>query len=349
MIRLALILASGLTAATLAPSVPAALRTPPPEPAALLSRATEASEQAYYGKMIEVQWYGRQARAAEIQIFSKPGGMLRREIHAHGTAQGQLAVSDGETEWIVLPAQKRAFKGAPSHSEPKRISPEDERALLLKNYTVKVRGQEEVAGRKAWVLNIDPIATGKPSQSLWIDQQTGLILRSKRYRSNGSLESLSQFAQIMIPAEIPDEMFAWEPPKGYTVEDHGLSPQFLSLQGMKDAVAATPDVPQALPGGFEFESAGAVTMRGQSVLHMRYTDGLLTVSLFQSPVPVRLKELATAPGEGRLPGGRVLQWKAGRKHYVLIGDLPQSMMRRLALEFKDLKKSDRPGAAGLKK
>src|SRR5207237_716009 len=97
---------------------------------------------------------------------------------------------------------------------------------------------------------------------------------------------------------------------------------------------------------FQFESAGTVTTRGQSVIHMRYTDGLLSISLFQSPVPVKLKELANAPGEGRLPGGRVLQWKAGKKSYVLIGDLPQSMMRRLAAEFKDLKKSDGPSHAG---
>src|SRR5437870_1778287 len=141
MIQFALLLASGLTAATLAPAVPAVLRAPPPEPAALLSKAMEPADQAYYGKMIEVQWYGRQARAAEIQVFYKPG-MLRREIPAYSVSLGLLAIYDGEVEWIVLPAQKRAYKGAPSHTQPLQITPDAERELLLNNYNVKVRGQQ---------------------------------------------------------------------------------------------------------------------------------------------------------------------------------------------------------------
>ena len=342
MIRIAVLLASSLAAATLAPAAPPALRPPPPQAAALLGRAMAPAELSYYGKMLEVQWYGKQARANEIQIFYKPG-MLRREIHAHGSSKAQLAISDGDVEWIVLPSQKRAYKGVPSKTLPKQLGPEAEQALLLKNYTVKVHGPETVAERKAWVVDIDPVAKGKPRQTLWIDEQTGLILRSKRFRANGSLAALSQFVHIRIPAEVPDELVDYEPPKGYKVEDHGLSPQFLSLDGLKDAVASPPAVPQTLPGGFQFESAGTVSTHGQSVVHLRYTDGLLNISLFQSPVPVRLRELADSPGEGRLPGGRILQWKADKRSYILIGDLSQGMMRRLAAEFKDLKKSDGSG------
>lgn len=318
-----------------------------PEPAALLERAMAPSEQAYYGKMLEVQWYGKRARAAEIQVFYRPG-MLRREIHAHGSARAQLAVSDGETEWIVLPAQKKAFRGTPSKTQPKQMTPEAERALLLENYTLRIKGEDAVAGRRAWKVDLLPRTRGKPRQSLWIDQPTGLILRSRRYHADGALAGVSEFVHLRLPADVPEDLFNYEPPPDYRVEEHGLSPQFLALADLRDAVASGPPVPDALPGGFRFESAGTVSTRGRNVVHLRYTDGLLSVSLFQSPVAVRLRELSDEPGEGRLPGGRVLKWKSGGRQYVLIGDLSKGLMRRLAAEFKTLKKSDSTSDAGLK-
>ena len=81
----------------------------PVDPMALLREAMAPPAAAYYGKLFEVQWYGKKSRAAEVQVFYKPPSMVRREIRSRRGGPPRLTVSDGDDEWIVLPAKRRAW------------------------------------------------------------------------------------------------------------------------------------------------------------------------------------------------------------------------------------------------
>lgn len=304
----------------------------PVDPLDVLKQATAPPSEAYYGRTLEIQWYGKRARASESVVYYKPPGRLRRETRAHGTRPAELTISNGSEEWIVIPSRRRAWSGQASKQPQRLLSQDEEWKLLDRNYEVRLASDDdEVAGRETWKLELTPRSAGKPSRSLWIDKETGLVLRVQNFHPDRSLASLFNFTQLSLPAELRDELFDYKPPPDYRVAEHRLSPQFSTLDKLRDAAASVPRAPAELPEGFVFESAGLVNVGSRRVTHVRYTDGLVSLSLFDSPVPIHWRDLPGEGGRERLvPGGSALEWSSRRRHYVLMGNVTRDLLRRLA-------------------
>jgi sigma-E factor negative regulatory protein RseB len=135
-----------------------------------------------------------------------------------------------------------------------------------------------ILGRAAHGIAVSPKDQFRFGYRLWLDQQTGMPLKTQLCDSSGRLIEQIQFAHLEMPDSIPDS---------------ALKPS-MPLAGMQVIRQAAHDdsVKKGagfraieLPPGFHLMVAGARMLSGMGdpVMHLVYSDGLATVSVFVEP------------------------------------------------------------------
>ena len=313
-----------------------------PDPLELLKSVAAGPTTSYEGHVTVIRWFGKRTRAEEANVYFSPPNLYRWEFIAPDGSPERLVVSDGKKEYLSLARQKKVLSGDAVKSSPKPTEPDREVELMLKNYRLTLSGTEKRAGRAVWVVEISPRVHGKPTQRIWIDQETNVLLESRRFWEKGVFAVLSRYTRFEPKESLPDELFELKTEPGVQVDEHGLDPDYLSFEEMRRATGKTFNFPQALPGGFVFESADFFDVQAQAVRQARYTDGLASLSLFQTNRPVSLPKDASPeaalpphPGDfGLASTGHVLRFKRGRLHYTLLGDVSEELLSVIAASVK---------------
>lgn len=144
--------------------------------------------------------------------------------------------------------------------------------LLSRTYTLRVGSGQPVAGYST--TEVDAVRTdGSVAARLWIDQDTGLLLRRELVDSGGHITRSTEFVSFM-----PDQAQSMSAGQNVT------SPWTAEVGS--DELAALRKAgwacPQQLPGGMALYDVRR-TPPGQSpqVVHLAYSDGLVNVSVFE--------------------------------------------------------------------
>lgn len=327
-----------LAAVALVCAAPRARATPLPGPEALLESVLAPAAVSYQGRVMVTQWYGKQNRAEEMLVFVLPPDHVRREFLAPDGSVTMISVSDGNVESVRLVRSGKTVRGDAARSYDKVLSPEKERELLLANYELSASSAEKVAGRPVWKLTLKPKVASKSWQAFWLDQETRLVLRSKRYMPKRPFASESQFTSFEPRKPQNESLFQLESSTHGVIAAPALAPDFMTLEQLRQVTGTKEDIPAQLAGGFVFESADSFTVGKRRVTHARYTDGLTVLSLFLTDRPVRLpKNGALAKGPVPLPGtlrasrtGKVLHWHIGPRHYTLMSDVSRELLADIA-------------------
>jgi outer membrane lipoprotein-sorting protein len=327
---------SSLAAAILfaALSITAAHAAVTPDPAALLDSTLAPPAVPYHGHATVTQWFGKQTRSEEMRVFVSPPDKIRREFLAPDGSVTRVSVSDGDEESVFLVRAGKTIVGDAVRSYEKVLPPELERETLLSNYDLSSSTADKVAGRPTWRLTMKPKMVGKPWQMLWVDQDTKVVLRSRRYLPKRSFASRAQFDSFEARKPQDDALFQVADTTSGVIEARGLAPKFLTLEQLNEETGVQSRLPPRLPGGFVFESADVLPVRGRKVLHARYTDGLIAISLFQTDRRVKIpKGGIISSGGVHLPGplrassaGKLIQWGGGRRYYTLMGDVSRELV-----------------------
>ena len=312
-----------------------------PAPLTILQTANKFSFKPYQARIVSKIYRGlkTQRRQALVKIespqhykkeFFAPDGKLERVIYANAG-----------TEWIYYPKKNTVRKGMAKKFQAKLIPEEKEWELLQQNYDLSLESDEPIAGRPVWTIKISPKEKIKPGRILWIDKNQYIILQSKEFRPDGTLESESTFENIFFPDHLDIDTAAFAIPPGASVSDHGFAPNFLSWDDVKKSNAKVPVLPKNLPSGFVFESVDFLNIKGKKVSHLRFTDGLSVISIFESDAPIsskteNLKSLMNdlAQYAGFSKAGKVLQWKFGNHYFILIGNLSQEALQKISQSLK---------------
>jgi outer membrane lipoprotein-sorting protein len=322
-------------AALLAAIAPAAARAAAtPDPVALLDSTLAPPAVPYQGHVTVTQWFGKQTRSEEMRVFVKPPDKIRREFLAPDGTVTRVSVSDGDEESVFLVRAGKTIVGDAVHSYEKVLPPDVERDTLLSNYELSASTADKVAGRPTWRLTMKPRLEGKPWEVLWVDQETKVVLRSRRYIPKRSSASRAQFDSFDARKPQDDALFEVASATSGVIEARGLAPEFLTLEQLNRASGGQARLPASLPGGFIFESADVLPVRGRKVLHARYTDGLIVISLFQTDRKVKIPKGGIISSAGlHLPGvlrassaGKLIQWGGGRRYYTLMGDVSRELV-----------------------
>ena len=260
----------------------------------ILRQAYAAEKMLAYSAVLEVRTAG--GPPAELKVWSSRG--RKRMEYLSEPARGRVMIDDGHAVyWLDKAGKVAVFTPAPD--APERVD------LVFRNYNVASAGTDEVAGRKAIVVRVSPKHPPGPSRRLWIDQQTKLILRSESYASDGTLKAASKTTSINLRPQLSEDLF--RVPKGWRVQRPPAEEQNRwTAAELSKRLGITVAEPGYVPPGFVLEGMYLVRMggMGRQAAHVRYVDGLNSLSIFQRPA---------GPGPGRGRGGwGGWRWRGGR-------------------------------------
>ena len=294
----------GLPAAAL-PGASAASR-PEQEARGVLESAARAGRAlTYSGTQYVATWRGGGSAAALVQV-------------AHNPVDGP----------VVTPAAPAAASDPLAMTSAATLDP---RLLgrLASTYDLVLLDAERWAGRPADVVEAQrPL--GAVAGRFWVDRVTGLLLRRDVFDEQGSRISSSAFLDV----EVADVEVAGAGPPAPQVRPAGAGPEG-TPEPLPEAAqrlrSAGWEVPEALPGGFGlFDTRLDAPSPGQEILHLAYSDGLSTVSLF-----AQVGRLGTEPPEGftlEQVGGRPVWvrheaperavWSGNGRVWTLVSDAP---------------------------
>ncbi len=322
--------------------LPIAVKAADPNPIDLLKNISQGLSEPYRGRVISMINDGQRSNRSEAEVFFDSPNVYRREYMSAEGSPIKVVICDGQTEWIHFIEKKLAWKGGAVKRQSKLLPIDKEWELFMRNYRVLLKKGEVVAGRDTWHVDIMPNAPGKPKRLLLVDSVEPVILRSEEINPDGSIAVESQFENIDFNSVIDDSLFHPNFPQGVTVKDHGVAPDFLTLSEIEKSIGKKLGVPKELPDGFEFESGNLFHFKGKPITHLRYTDGLNIISLFQSETPINTKNRVFGwHGYEGLNGkigfsraGHVYHWRFGNRHYTLVGNISLAAMRKLARSLK---------------
>lgn len=188
------------------------------------------------------------------------------------------------------------------------------------HYDLLRQGFGRVGKRTAVKLAIDAKDDARYSYQLWLDEDTGLLLKSQVLDPSGKLLENFQFTDIELPAPTTDEEFAFDL-DGSVVKHHMLP--------MSEADARWPEQlhwqAHYLPAGFmQVESSKT---NGNVIV---FSDGLANFTVF-----VELKEQKKLPMGASLVGASVVylaDLSYNDKDYIVtvVGEVPPMTAMKVA-------------------
>lgn len=192
-------------------------------------------------------------------------------------------------------------------------------------YELSARPGARVAGRHTRRLVIDAKDEYRYGYHLWVDEQTGLLLRSELYGDDAE-EPLEQlvYTSIELPDHIPDRLlepsisgqgFTW-----YTNEDPG---------GAEEALGEARWQVGWLPEGFVLRERNRdpVPTSRMPVEHLWYSDGIASLSIFIEPL-----EQGAAPLRGPSNMGAVNAYGRVLDGYqvTVVGEVPARTVKKVS-------------------
>ncbi len=275
-------------------------RTTVMDPAALLERAAVAGRsRSYTGVQFASSWTPRATSASVSDVRHTPAA---GSVVAPRTTVGSSAAA----EQVVA---------STTELDPRLLR------LLSVHYQLSLGAREPSAGRGAQVVEarrLDSSVAGR----FWLDVETGLLLRREVYDDAGHLVRSSAFTALDV-----------QPPLTTAVGGADLlaAPGGLTDDEVAQRRAQWP-IPNALPGGLDLFDARVRTHDSKQVLHLSYSDGLSTLSVFAQPGRLGSEPLKGLHAE-RLAGAPVwaaagtparVVWSGAGQVFTLLSDAPAS-------------------------
>jgi sigma-E factor negative regulatory protein RseB len=183
-------------------------------------------------------------------------------------------------------------------------------------------GAPVVAGRPTDVVEISEEGTLRTR--LYLDTETGLLLRREQLDESGRPERMVEFRHLTLGQSTPAPTV---PPKASAL----LTSQAPSLRPI-----TMDGAPEVLGDGF----ARLGVYRREAVVQVHYSDGLFELSVFEEAgrldddsLPDPGRRVAVGDEDATLyawPGGHVLVWQAGPVVRTVVSDAPSQELLEAA-------------------
>ena len=203
--------------------------------------------------------------------------------------------------------------------------------LLQTNYDLEIAGADRLLDRPVAVLAFKPRHPGRMTMTAWIDEETGLVMRTEERNEAGVLVEEVYLTEFEQDPRISPDLFDTEEWTGKSVEINQVIACGSISEVQKEADFKL-NAPVYIPPGFILQQRRVMQHHGQPLVHFMYSDGLSRISLFQ--------RIASSEASHRSPRGTpelhgdVRVWERGpysilRRHFdgklfTLIGDVAVS-------------------------
>lgn len=239
------------------------LRTSPPpgedRALVLLERAAKASRRVpYQGLQFVSTWSTSGATSVLVRIQHLPEHGTEVEVFDTATDRGHRTYESDSSYTDTTPAGLGGIGGAAL-------------GLLARNYRVSLEGKAKVAGRLVAIVKARR-PDGSVAACFWLDRESGLMLRRQVYDRDGRVMRASSFVSLRFAKpRVPHGEAGDSRPWGAWLEAGDMTE--LRTHGW--------NIDKTLPGGLTLLEARRGSTTAGPVLHLTYSDGLSTVSVFE--------------------------------------------------------------------
>ena len=241
-----------------------------------------------------------------------------REVIRHGDHVVRMVPPDDATLRFARSAPVRPW----GHSFAFRFRAAE------KHYRIHIDGEDRIAGRRAVQIMLRPSDEDRFGHRLWLDHDTGLLLRSELHDARGDNLEEFQFASLVIGENIPESSLEPDPGEGWVHDP---------LTSESDAARA--DVEPIrwhagwVPDGFVMTDAEVCDLRGsgEDVTAMMWSDGLAAFHVFVELTGAgAVSDLVSRDG-ATVVVTHVVEPPQMDQHVVtVVGELPTPTARRIA-------------------
>lgn len=278
-----------------------------------LERMTQAvREQSYHGSYV----YERSGIFTTQDIWRQatPDGIQERLLQTAGRYQ-EWVRQDGVLVCATTPAYSQARSPGSAYGLDTQ--------QLTEWYNLRTLGSTRIASRPVTVIAVHPKDGFRYAHELYIDDETGLMLKSLLVDDNRELLERFQFSTISFDRK--------DYRSGLRPSSSCLPVEALSAQ---DEAAVPVLEPDWLPPGFSLERRQVQSINGNTeaaVASQIYSDGLASFTLFVEPIGQGslAEDLRAQLGPTVAVSRRLL---AGDEHYLatVVGEIPPRAAERIA-------------------
>jgi outer membrane lipoprotein-sorting protein len=297
------------------------------------------SKYSYTGQVQNVDYGTNRADAVLFRIEHRAPDSTRRWYLAPESLYGDSIISKGDTSYDVDQKRKRIIVVTDDALDD-QVAEDDNFGLLLHNYRAVMGPDDNVAGRRVLSVLLVNKYTGETVMRIAMDAATKLVLQKDRYSPTGSVSHSMRFEEITFTNAIPQQLFS-VPSSGYrrvTGASHGLPSN--DVQAAVRTAGFKALGPKYLPEGFLPIAGDVSEIKGVRTLHLMYSDGLRTISLFQnargaavdmSSYNVHQTKVGSHAGQYVVDGSTtLLAWAANNLHFALVGEMSRDELLRIA-------------------
>jgi negative regulator of sigma E activity len=303
----------------------------------LFAAMSASSSVSYTGLVHAVRIGDRGAQAAVYRIEHRAPGLTRRVYSSPSDLSADSMLSRGDLLFSIDAKRRRIVETrADAFDDPRLIN--GSYALVRQNYRAVREDSETFDGRRAIDLALINKYTGRPTMVLRIDEANKMVLDKEEFAPGGSLVSELRFEEIRYVTPSASDFTL---PRGYALEESstfGETPESAD-RGVEGAGFAVRE-PRSLPDGFVPVQWNLVTMRGVRTVHLLYSDGVRTVSLFENAKASTLGTAALQPRSLRVgnhdalyaedEATALLAWSDGSLYYTLVSEAGLVDLERIA-------------------
>jgi outer membrane lipoprotein-sorting protein len=300
------------------------------------------SDDLYFYKGRQITTYWRTGRVMEVIVFHRPTDDRRIQFLNPEFERGRLLVNDGTQQWEYDPHQKvlrhrRLSPGALDDDDLLSYT------LLRANYLLAVDPKPHIiADRKTYLVTIKRPQGQTLARRFWIDAGSGLILKREIYREDGKLAVTVTFSDITYHMALAPALFTLSGlAKTMRVVELPTAEMAVPLTSLHRQLAGKASAPASL-AGYRLVGATTTKISERPVLHLRYSDGLNLVSVFEQrrtqpgrptlvPPGMRVIRIGATPVHiARRASLTTLNWDTPALNTTLMGEMGLSTLRTLA-------------------
>ena len=324
----------------LATGVPA--RSATDTPTELLRESIEAPKTvSYVGQFETVRFSSNRAVATIVKVEHRAPAMTRRWYVAPEVLYGDYVITRGGSTY-AFETKEHKLTVSQNPMLDNQVSASENFSRVLQNYRAVSAGNETVADRATASIVLINKYTGERVERVWIDHETHLVLKKEEYHANGSVASQSRFDALRYTNSIPDGIFSTDAPSGYTQSTgQSLATPSSDIESVLKRAGFPPIEPKNLPQGFGISSGDVTTVNGVRTLHLLYSDGLRSISLFENATgaaadfgSLRPKTISFDKHDAQyVEDGptTLLTWREEGLYFALVGDLTRSELITIAI------------------
>ena len=208
--------------------------------------------------------------------------------------------------------------------------PLGDRRQAAESYQFRLANRQRIAGHTAQRVDIVPKDQYRYGYSLWLEQQSSLLLQWELTGNKGETLAKLMFTELKMGSEIDKGEL-----RSHAPEDAVQSVKSTPIGAGHKAREPSSWQPASLPSGFRLTSHRQQEQQdGVSFEHLVYSDGIATVSVY---VETAQQDPALNLGLGQLGTTHVFSRRLGGEVITVLGDVPAATVKLIAQSVESTK------------